>query len=194
MMEKETQNIVTDKQSKIIEFDKLGHLQTPILSSNKILSLPKSLFASYHLPDKSVAYAYQLIRKGISDAKDSHSTILLYAPPPIGFWALWAKASGNLQNTELVLNAPEFYSTFKLFVLRLRLKNERRLMGSDVPSPTMTHILRQWVSVADYFSFTIGEWLEMTQHTKHYLETLSTKISWLGKEDPSSQFNALLEN
>ena len=113
MMEKETQNIVTDKQRKTIDFDKLGHLQTPILSSNKILCLPK---------------------------------------------------------------------------------NERRLMGSDVPSPTMTHILRQWVSVADYFSFTIGEWLEMTQHTKCYLETLSTKISWLGKEDPSGRFNALLED
>ena len=140
MMEKELQNIVTDKQSNTIDFDNLGHLQSPILSSNKILCLPKSLFASYHL------------------------------------------------------NAPEFYSTFKLFVLKLRLKNERRLMGSDVPSPTMTHILRQWVSVADYFSFTIGEWLEMTQHTKRYLETLSTKISWLGKEDPSGRFNALLED
>lgn len=120
--------------------------------------------------------------------------LILYAPSFLGVWALEQAAKGGRifstsqrENTNfagLILESKILCSKFMRNIYLLRLKNERRRLGSDVPSPLITCHLRRHVSVADHFFLPIGAWINLLIRFSANLESLQQKkipLLWLNQ-------------
>ncbi|EJF89085.1 hypothetical protein MEG_00246 [Bartonella tamiae Th307] len=175
--------------------------KAPIISGRCLNLMKNASLFPYRL-DKGKMIAPLFSKEQKDTMQNSYTKTFLYAPNPLGLWALdfFHKNIGHSrppktkmqdENHEsesllplhkidaLILNNSLFYTQFSIAFMRLRLKNERRLMGSDVPSRFMMRALRRHLAVADYFYFHVGQWLCLTEDVPQKLQYCKNKIRWL---------------
>ncbi|MCZ2204072.1 hypothetical protein [Bartonella sp. A05] len=104
---------------------------------------------------------------------------ILYAPSFLFLWALHYVVKNPHPFSSLLCHRSQCYSPLAFMWLKLRLKNERRLMGSDVSSPMINKNLRQHIAITNYSALSIGTWLQLMKNHHNYYENLSIPIFWL---------------
>lgn len=174
---------------------------TKILSADHAhgqLLLPDGLFLDDHMlrPFQSQTFRIERCLKTTQQSPqipiDKVNGCVLYAP---SYLALWAVKMAVLQPnivSHCILDAQPQGWQLALYLTKLRLYNERRLMGSDVPSPIIKKALRQHVSVADYFALNIGEWLSVFPHYSQNIQSLEARIFWLKKTTTQNEIQGFL--
>lgn len=182
------------KTEPLFIFNKNGSLNKAKNCCDRLIVVPDSLSKKPDLLNGFKTNNYRVATNPLTEAKILSQEIVLYAPPPLGFWALFVAEKGIKDFSKLILDFKDYYTPWRLYLLRLRLKNERRLMGSDVRSPLMMRYLRQSLSIADYFPFSIGEWLTMTCNTKSNIMALSSRVFWLDQPHTQQDFQNFLDH
>lgn len=178
MVEKTYKKIVLKSQTPVV-FDRDGNIEN--FSNNKtVLLVPENLFEVPDSLQKLEKVPYRIGRNFNEKILAEKSNAVVYAPFPLGFWGIHALSKEHFD--KVILDKPDHYRFSKNFFFRLILKNERRRMGSDVFSPFMMRKLRNVLSVADYFSLTIGDWLYLTKDTLQQIGRFSKNIYWLDQK------------
>lgn len=154
-----------------------------LLVPDSLFDIPVSLSGLTQSP-------YRIDRKFNEENPTSQLSQTVYAPFPLGIWALFAIRNGHIN--KLILDDRRHYSHWRLLWLLLALKNEKRRMGSDVFSPLMTHQLRKRLSIADYFSLNIGDWLRMMAKIPHHINSFSSSIFWLDNNTSPDKLRAFI--
>ena len=172
-----------------VVFDRDGKTESSVESDNLLL-VPDSLFEIPSAFSEQEKKQYRIGRNIFLEKARPQNNFIVYAPFPLGFWAIPALAQGRF--AKLVLDRPEDYSNWRYFATRLWLKNEKRRMGSDVYSPRLMRQLHKILSVADYFSLTIGDWLYLAEKSKQYLPRLANMILWLDEKTPQQEISTFL--
>lgn len=174
--------VLTSEQStgvtRPIIFDRNGNTSVP--AENNVLLVPDSL---YELPVSFTGMktiCYRITGNTIVENPAPRNAIVLYAPFPLGLWAVHALADGHF--AKLILDKREQYRNWHNRLSRIWLKNEKRRMGSDVYSPLMMRRLRESLSVADYFPLNIGDWIYFSEKLQQQSGQLSQAILWLDKK------------
>ncbi|WP_336294270.1 hypothetical protein [Bartonella sp. CB169] len=106
---------------------------------------------------------------------------ILYAPSFFAFWALHYAVKNPSLFSSLLCYGKQWFTPFALMWLKLRLQNERYLMGSDVPSSIIMKTLYQHVERSEYSALPIGTWLQFVKNYKKNYRNLSIPIFWLDK-------------
>lgn len=185
MTKKSLENNDPDSKALPAIFSRDGHLKTIAGDGEKSLLIPDSLFdvAPFRQTPRQLPYRIDrhlggqiLIQNAVSHTLYRVSRTL-YAPFPLGLWALFAMTAGQFD--KLILDEKKQYNRLPMFLLQLGLKNERRRMGSDVFSPLIMRQLRQKLSIADYFLLDIGEWIRLVAKAPRLINTFSHSIFWL---------------
>ncbi|WP_455481628.1 hypothetical protein V4P56_03835 [Bartonella sp. B35(2025)] len=104
---------------------------------------------------------------------------ILYAPSFLALWALHYTVENPHLFSALLCHGKQWYSPLALIWLKLRLKNDRYLMGSDVPSPMIIKALHQHVAVSNYSTLPIGTWLQLIKNYETNYNNLSIPLLWL---------------
>ncbi|MBB5073174.1 hypothetical protein HNQ69_000278 [Bartonella callosciuri] len=76
--------------------------------------------------------------------------------------------------------------------LKLRLQNDRRRMGSDVPSLMIMKALHQHVAIDDYSALPIGTWLQFVKNYKTNYKNLSTPLFWLDNYKSNTNIHEII--
>ncbi|WP_455478170.1 hypothetical protein V3565_05435 [Bartonella sp. B10] len=108
-----------------------------------------------------------------------HKKPILYAPSFFALWALHYAVENPHLFSSILCHGKQLYSPLALMFLKLRLQNDKRLMGSDVPSPMIMKVLHQYVAVSNYSSLPIGTWLQLVKNYKTNYQNLSLPLFWL---------------
>ncbi|MBX4335064.1 hypothetical protein [Bartonella raoultii] len=107
---------------------------------------------------------------------------ILYAPSFFILWALqYAVANPHLFSSILCYEK-HWTSPLALIWLKLRLQNDRRLLGSDVPSPMIMKALYQHTAVSEHSALPIGTWLQFVKNYKTNYKNLSIPLLWLDND------------
>lgn len=188
-MRETTYNQIVLKNQTPVIFDRDGNIKN-FSGTKSTLLVPAGLFevpVSLQNFDK-VPYhiSGNLNEKNMAEKTDA----VVYAPFPLGFWALHALSTGHFG--KVVLDKPNHYHLLRNFLFRLVLKNERRRMGSDVFSPFMMRKLRKVLSVADYFSLNVGDWLYITKDTPQQTNHFSKSIYWIDEKTEPQKIMAFI--
>ena len=186
MAEKSLQKSQSQPRKKPVIFDRNGNTNVFFEAKNTLL-VPDCLFeisASLATVDKTV---YRINRKLKLQNAPEDKNIVIYAPFPLGLWAIHTFIRSH--SVKLVLDKQHNYSYWRLLLLRLTLKNEKRRMGSDVFSPVMMRRLRDILSVADYYALTIGDWLSFPDKLPEQFFGLSKNIFWLTDKNPPQEIS-----
>ena len=186
MTEKSLQKSQSQAEKKPIIFDRNGNADV-FFEAKHTLLVPDSLFemsASLATVNKTV---YRIDRKLKLQNAPEDKNIVIYAPFPLGLWAIHTFIRSH--SVKLVLDKQHNYSYWRLLLLRLTLKNEKRRMGSDVFSPVMMRRLRDILSVADYYALTIGDWLSFPDKLPEQFFGLSKNIFWLTDKTPPQEIS-----
>ncbi|AQX28264.1 MULTISPECIES: hypothetical protein [unclassified Bartonella] len=117
---------------------------------------------------------------------------ILYAPSFLILWAIQYAVENPHLFSLLLCHKPKWYSPSLFMWYKLCLKNERRLMGSDVQSPMITKALRKHIAVTDYYSLPISKWLKLTQNYQNYRKDLSIPLFWLDNDKMSTDIHEIL--
>ncbi|WP_332066023.1 hypothetical protein [Bartonella sp. CB189] len=104
---------------------------------------------------------------------------ILYAPSFLALWALHYAVENPHLFSSLWCHGKQWYSPLALIWLKLHLKNNRRLMGSDVPSPMIMKALQRHIAVSEYNALSIGTWLELVNSYKANSRHLPLPLFWL---------------
>ncbi|WP_317993497.1 hypothetical protein [Bartonella gliris] len=104
---------------------------------------------------------------------------ILYAPSFLALWALHYAVENPHLFSALLCHGKQWTSPLTLMWLKLHLKNNRRLMGSDVPSLMIIKALHQHVAVSDYTALPIGMWLQFVKNYQNNCKNLSIPLFWL---------------
>lgn len=170
-------------------FDLDGNKESSAKSDNLLL-VPDSSFKLPSVFSEQKKKHYRIGRNVHFANVGQKNNFIVYAPFPLGFWAIPAFTQGRFD--KLILDRPEDYRNWRCVVTRLLLKNEKRRMGSDVFSPIMMRQLHKILSVADYFPLTIGDWLDLTKKSTQYLSRTAGMVLWLNGETPQQEISAFL--
>ncbi|ACS51616.1 hypothetical protein [Bartonella grahamii] len=104
---------------------------------------------------------------------------ILYAPSFFALWALYYAVKNPSLFSSIFCYGKQWSSPLALTWLKLRLQNDRRLMGSDVPSPMIMKALHQHIATNDYSALPIGTWLQFVKNYKTNCKNLSIPLFWL---------------
>lgn len=104
---------------------------------------------------------------------------ILYAPSFFALWALHYAVKKPSLFSLILCYEKQWTSPLSLMRIKLRLQNDRRLMGSDVPSLMIMKALHQHVAISDYSALPIGKWLQFVKNYKTNCKNLSTPLFWL---------------
>ncbi|WP_297322353.1 hypothetical protein [uncultured Bartonella sp.] len=188
MIENQANKTALKGQKTPVIFNRDGDWQNLPDANENLLVIPDSLFDISPTMRNLNKLVYRIDRKQIGNNSGQKLKGAVYAPFPLGIWALVALDKGTIR--KLVLERRQQYSKWHLFFLQLRLKNERRRLGSDVLSALVMRQLRQKLSVADYFQLNIGDWIDLTAkaclHTGHF----SNSIFWLDSNTTTDELLA----
>ncbi|WP_273759344.1 hypothetical protein [Bartonella sp. ML70XJBT.G] len=108
-----------------------------------------------------------------------HKKLILYAPSFFALWALHYAVKKPSLFSLILCYGKQWTSPLSLMGLKLRLQNDRRLMGSDVPSLMIMKALHQHVAKSDYSTLPIEKWLQFVKNYKTNCKNLSTPLFWL---------------
>ncbi|OPB31308.1 hypothetical protein [Bartonella sp. AR 15-3] len=117
---------------------------------------------------------------------------ILYAPSFLILWAVKHAAKNPHLFSALLCHRPKWYSPFLLMFYKLCLKNERRLIGSDVQSPMITKALRKHIAIVDYHSLPIGKWLQLMKNYYNYCKDLSIPLFWFDDDKMSTDIHQII--
>ncbi|WP_455480384.1 hypothetical protein V3564_04380 [Bartonella sp. B12(2025)] len=117
---------------------------------------------------------------------------ILYAPSFFALWALHYAVKNPSLFSSLLCYGKQWYSPLALMWLKLRLQNDRRLMGSDVPSPMIMKALYQHVTNGEYSALSIGTWLQFVKNYKTNYKNLSTPLFWLDDYKNNSNIHEII--
>ncbi|ATP12628.1 hypothetical protein [Bartonella henselae] len=104
---------------------------------------------------------------------------ILYAPSFFALWALHFAVKNPTLFSSILCHGRQWTSPFALMWLKLRLQNERRFLGSDVPSLIIMKALHQYVAMSEYSALPIGRWLQLVKNYKKNCKNLSTPFFYL---------------
>ncbi|OLL53080.1 hypothetical protein KAE70_02350 [Bartonella henselae] len=104
---------------------------------------------------------------------------ILYAPSFFALWALHFAVKNPTLFSSILCHGRQWTSPFALMWLKLRLQNERRLLGSDVPSLIIMKALHQYVAMSEYSALPIDRWLQLVKNYKKNCKNLSTPFFYL---------------
>ncbi|MBB4076974.1 hypothetical protein GGR08_001289 [Bartonella fuyuanensis] len=104
---------------------------------------------------------------------------ILYAPSFFVLWALYYAVKNPSLFSSIFCYGKQWSSPLALMWLKLRLQNDRRLMGSDVPSPMIMKALLQHIATNDYSALPIGTWLQFVKNYRTNYKNLSIPLFWL---------------
>ncbi|KEC54626.1 hypothetical protein [Bartonella koehlerae] len=135
--------------------------------TSPLFSIPNIILCSYRIKP-----TYQCNK--ISQRKP-----ILYAPSFFTLWALYFAVKNPTLFSSILCHGRQWSSPFALMWLKLRLQNDRRLLGSDVPSPMIMKALHQHVAMSDSSALPIGTWLQLVKNYKKNCENSSTPFFWL---------------
>lgn len=107
---------------------------------------------------------------------------ILYAPSFFILWALQYAVENPHLFSSILCYGRRWTSPLALIWLKLRLQNDRRLLGSDVPSPLIMKALYQHIAVSDYSALPIGTWLQFVKNYKTNYKSLSIPLLWLDND------------
>lgn len=190
MIETHINKVALKGQKMPVIFNRDGGWQNLLDANENLLIVPDSLFDIPAIMRNLTKLVYRIERKQMGNSSGQMLKGAVYAPFPLGIWALVALDRGTIR--KLVLERKQQYNEWRLFFLQLRLKNERRRLGSDVLSALVMRQLRQKLSVADYFQLNIGDWINLTakacQHTDHF----SNSIFWLDSNTTTDELLAFI--
>ncbi|WP_156850740.1 hypothetical protein [Bartonella refiksaydamii] len=155
----------------------------PLKSKKKIfLAVPETCYQTpsfFSLQDITVFFyrikpTYQCNNVSVPPQKT-----ILYAPSFFALWALHYAARNPSFFSSILCYGKQWTSPLALMWLKLRLQNERRLMGSDVPSLKIMRALRRHIAISDYSALSIGAWLQFVENYKINSKNLSIPLFWL---------------
>ncbi|WP_336279506.1 hypothetical protein [Bartonella sp. CB175] len=150
-------------------------------STTKIsLAIPETCYQTsflFSMPDITLCF-YRITPAYKCNIVPPQKTIL-YAPSFLAFWALHYAVKNPHLFSSLWCHGKQWYSPPALAWLKLHLKNNRRLMGSDVPSLLIMKALHKHVAVSDYTALPIGTWLQLVNNYKTNYKQLSVPLLWL---------------
>ncbi|WP_208434050.1 hypothetical protein [Bartonella taylorii] len=144
------------------------------------LAVPEACYQTsplFFLPDITVCF-YR-IKPTYQCNNVSPPKTVLYAPSFFALWALHYAVKNPSFFSSILCYGKQCTSPLALMWLKLRLQNERRLMGSDVPSLKIMQALRHHVAINDYSALPIGTWLQFIKNYKTNCKNLSTPLFWL---------------
>ncbi|PIT70679.1 hypothetical protein [Bartonella tribocorum] len=158
-------------------------MQKNIFSRSKkniLLAVPETCYQTFpffSIPDITL-YFYR-IKPTYQCNMEPERKVILYAPSFFALWALNYAVKNHSLFSSIFCYGKQWASPLALIWLKLRLQNERRLMGSDVPSPMIMKALRQHITAHDYSALPIGTWLHFVKNYKMNCKNLSIPIFWL---------------
>ncbi|WP_019222405.1 hypothetical protein [Bartonella rattaustraliani] len=117
---------------------------------------------------------------------------ILYAPSFFVFWALHYAAKNPSLFSSILCHGKQWTSLFTLMWLKLRLQNDLRRMGSDVPSLMIVKALHQHVAINDYSALPIGKWLQFVKSYKMNCKSLTTPLFWLDNYKNDSDIHKII--
>ncbi|WP_455473794.1 hypothetical protein [Bartonella sp. B30(2025)] len=119
---------------------------------------------------------------------------ILYAPSFLALWAVHYAVKNPHLFSALLCHRKQWISPPALMWLKLRLKNDRRLMGSDVPSPMIIKSLHEHITNSNYNALSIGTWLELVKNYKISCKNLSLPVFWLNDYKNSTNLHQIISN
>ncbi|EJF75692.1 hypothetical protein HWV54_01490 [Bartonella alsatica] len=117
---------------------------------------------------------------------------ILYAPSFFALWALHHAVKKPFLFSSILCHGKQWTSPLALLWLKLYLQNDRRLMGSDVPSLMIMKVLRQHVAISDYSALPIGTWLHFVKNYKTNRKNLSLPLFWLDNYKNKINFREII--
>ncbi|EJF97507.1 hypothetical protein MEI_01201 [Bartonella vinsonii subsp. arupensis Pm136co] len=104
---------------------------------------------------------------------------ILYAPSFFALWAVHYAVKKPSLFSSILCHGKQWSSSLALLWLKLCLQNDRRLMGSDVPSLRIMKALHRHVAMSDYSALPIGTWLQFVKNYKKNCQNLTLPLLWL---------------
>ncbi|WP_455476700.1 hypothetical protein [Bartonella sp. B41] len=136
-------------------------------------------------------YSYRINPTFRCDPITQKKTIL-YTPSLFVLWALHYAVENPHLFSSLLCYGKQWDSSFALIYLKLRLQNERHLLGSDVPSPTVMKTLLKHVEISNYSALPIGKWLKLVKNYKTNYKKLSIPLFWLDDYKNNTDFHQII--
>ncbi|UNE53692.1 hypothetical protein [Bartonella machadoae] len=117
---------------------------------------------------------------------------ILYAPSFFALWALDYAAQNPCLFSSIVCHGKKWTSSLSLLWLKLCLQNDRRLMGSDVPSLMIMKALYQHIAIGRYSALPIGTWLQFVKNYKNNCKNLSIPLLWLDNDKNNTNIHEII--
>ncbi|CBI76694.1 conserved protein of unknown function [Bartonella clarridgeiae 73] len=158
-----------------------------------LLAIPETCYQKsslFSIPDLKLCF-YR-IKPAYQCNIEPQDKPILYAPSFLILWAVQYTVKNPHLFSSILCHRPKWYSTFLLMWYKLRLKNECRLIGSDVQSPMITKVLRKHIAVADYHSLLIGKWLQLMENYHNYRKDLSIPLFWFDNDKMSTDIHQII--
>ncbi|WP_455478996.1 hypothetical protein V4B17_04410 [Bartonella sp. B23] len=158
-------------------------MQKNIPSTNKkqiLLAVPETCYQTspiFSLADTTLCF-YRIKPTYQCNMVPSKKPIL-YAPSFFALWALDYAVKRSSLFSSILCHEKQWTSSLALLQLKLCLQNDRRLMGSDVPSLMIMKALHRHVAIGNYSALPIGTWLQFVKNYKTNCKNLSLPLFWL---------------
>ncbi|UTO27915.1 hypothetical protein [Bartonella harrusi] len=117
---------------------------------------------------------------------------ILYAPSFFALWALDYATQNPCLFSSIVCHGKQWTSPPALLWLKLCLQNDRRLMGSDVPSLRIMKALHQHIAIGSYSALSIGTWLQFVKNYKKNRRNLSIPLLWLDNDKNNTNIHEII--
>lgn len=154
---------------------------TPSKNKRQIfLAVPETCYQTlpfFSIPD--ITLCFYRIKPNYQCNIASSQKPILYAPSFFVLWALHHAVKNPSLFSSILCHGKQWTSPLTLMWLKLRLQNDRRRMGSDVPSLMIVKALHQHVAKSDYSALPIEKWLQFIKNYKMNCKSLSVPLFWL---------------
>ncbi|MGF7157383.1 hypothetical protein [Bartonella heixiaziensis] len=165
-------------------------------STNKkqiLLAIPETCYQTsslFFIPD--IKHCFYRIKPAYQCNNVAPRKLILYAPSFLALWALHYAVENPHLFSLLLCHGKQWTSPLVLRWLKLHLQNNRRLMGSDVPSPMITKALHHHVARSDHIALPIGMWLQFVKNYKTNRKNLSIPLFWLDNYTNNSNIHQII--
>ncbi|WP_336276521.1 hypothetical protein [Bartonella sp. CB178] len=170
------------------------HNKSLLQSKQKIrLAIPETCYLAsffFSIPN-TVLYFYR-INPTYQCNINPRGKLILYAPSFLALWAVQYAAKNPHLFSALLCHERQWYSPLALMWLKLRLKNDRRLMGSDVPDPMIMKVLHRHMAASDHSALSIGTWLQFAKNYKTNCKNLLPSLFWLDNYKNGANISQLI--
>ncbi|EJF81064.1 hypothetical protein [Bartonella doshiae] len=171
-------------------------MQKNVTSKSKkhiFLAVPETCYRTsplFSIPNTTVCF-YRIKPTYQCNIVPQKKTIL-YAPSFFSLWALQYAIENPSLFSSLLCHGKQWTSSLALIWLKLRLQNDQRLMGSDVPSPIIMKALNKYVAIGSHNALPIGTWLQYAKNYKTNYKNLSIPLFWLDNYKSNTNIHAIL--